>query len=124
MSELDDVLEAIASFFRLLAEPTRLKVLHTICDEERSVGDIVAQTGLSQSNVSRQLRALHTRGVVSRRKDGASVFYRVADPTLVDLCRAVSLRIAAQIDERRPLRRALRKFMPEASRSTRRAAGI
>jgi DNA-binding transcriptional ArsR family regulator len=116
----DEVLESVAGFFGLLAEPTRLKVLHAICNQERCVGDIVAHTGLTQSNVSRQLRGLHARGVVSRRKDGNLVFYRVIDNTLMELCRAVCLRIAGQIDERRPLKRALLNFMPQAGRATRR----
>ena len=116
MSEIDQVLESVAAFFGLLAEPTRLKVLHSICNQERSVGEIVEQTGLTQSNVSRQLSGLHARGVVSRRKHGNMVFYKVVDTTLVELCRAVCARIAGQIEERRPLKRALLKFMPDTAR--------
>ena len=113
-SEVDEVLQSVAAYFGLLAEPSRLKVMHTICERERSVGEIVADTGLTQSNVSRQLRHLHARGVLARRKDGSQVFYRVADDTLIELCRAACLRIASQIEERRPLRKALLKFMPQA----------
>jgi DNA-binding transcriptional ArsR family regulator len=115
MHEVDEVLDAVAAYFSLLAEPTRLKVLHAICDRERSVGEIVAETGLTQTTVSRQLSALHVRGVVSRRKAGSMVFYHVADSTLLELCRTACLRIAGQLGERRPLKRALRKFMPAAA---------
>jgi DNA-binding transcriptional ArsR family regulator len=115
MRDVDEVLEAVASYFRLLAEPTRLKVLHAICERERSVNDIVAETGLTQTNVSRQLRALHVRGVLSRRKEGNLVFYKVVDTTLMELCRTACVRIAGQIDERRPLRKALLRFMPEVA---------
>jgi DNA-binding transcriptional ArsR family regulator len=112
MHEVDEVLESVASYFSLLSEPTRLKVLHSICERERSVGEIVKETGLTQTNVSRQLSALYARGVLARRKDGSMVFYRVTDTTLVELCRAACVRIASQIEERRPLKRALLKFMP------------
>lgn len=112
MNEIDEVLESVASYFSLLAEPTRLRVLHAICDRERSVGDIVKETGLTQTNVSRQLSALYARGVLIRRKEGSMVFYQVADTTLVELCRTACVRIAGQIEERRPLKRALLKFMP------------
>jgi DNA-binding transcriptional ArsR family regulator len=113
-SQVDEVLQSVAAYFGLLAEPSRLKLMHTICERERSVGEIVADTGLTQSNVSRQLRHLHARGVLARRKDGSQVFYRVADATLIELCRAACLRIASQIDERRPLKKALLKFMLQA----------
>jgi len=110
--EVDEVLESVASYFSLLSEPTRLKVLHAICERERSVGDIVAETGLSQTTVSRQLSGLYARGVLTRRKEGSMVFYRVADTTLIELCRTACVRIAGQIEERRPLKRALLRFMP------------
>jgi len=110
--EVDDVLESVASYFSLLSEPTRLKVLHSICERERSVGEIVVETGLTQPTVSRQLSGLYARGVLSRRKQGSMVFYRVVDATLVELCRAACVRIAGQIEARRPLKRALLKFMP------------
>jgi DNA-binding transcriptional ArsR family regulator len=113
-SEVDEVLQSVAAYFGLLAEPSRLKVMHTICERERSVGEIVVETGLTQTNVSRQLRHLHVRGVVSRRKEGSQVFYRVADATLVELCRTACVRIASQIEERRPLKKALLKFMPQS----------
>lgn len=112
MHEVDEVLESVASYFSLLSEPTRLKVLHAICERERSVGEIVKETGLTQTSVSRQLSALYARGVLTRRKDGSMVFYKVADTTLVELCRTACVRIASQIEERRPLKRALLKFMP------------
>jgi len=114
VNEVDEVLEAVASYFSLLSEPTRLKVLHAICERERSVGEIVTETGLTQTSVSRQLSALYAGGVLSRRKEGSMVFYQVADTTLVELCRTACVRIAGQIEERRPLKRALLKFMPAA----------
>ena len=110
--EVDEVLEAVASYFSLLSDPTRLKVLHAICERERSVGEVVGETGLNQTTVSRQLSGLYARGVLARRKEGSMVFYRVADTTLVDLCRTACVRIAGQIEDRRPLKRALLKFMP------------
>lgn len=119
MHEVDEVLEAVASYFSLLSEPTRLKVLHAICERERSVGEIVVETGLTQTNVSRQLSALRARGVVGRRKNGSMVFYRVTDTTLVELCRAACVRIASRIEERRPLKRALLKFMPGSGQRAR-----
>ncbi len=78
--ELDDVFDSVARYFSLLAEPTRLKILHTICHDERSVSSIVAATGATQTNVSRHLSLMHQAGVVSRRRDGSTVYYKVLDP--------------------------------------------
>ena len=101
--ELAPVFDAVAEYFGLLAEPTRLAILHTICNDEKTVSAIVAATGATQTNVSRHLGLLHAAGVVSRRRDGASVHYRVADPVFVEICRSACVRIAARIDAQSPL---------------------
>src|SRR6187455_2524527 len=97
--ELAPVFDAVAEYFGLLAEPTRLAILHTICNDERTVSAIVEATGATQTNVSRHLGLLHAAGVVSRRRDGSSVHYRVADAVFVEICRSAS----ARIDARSPL---------------------
>ena len=101
--ELDHVFAAVARYFGVLSEPTRLKILHAICQDERSVSVIVEETGATQTNVSRHLGLLHAAGVVSRRRAGSSVLYRVADPVFIDICRSACVRIAARIDAQSPL---------------------
>jgi len=107
---LDDVFDSVARYFSLLAEPTRLKILHTICHDERSVSSIVAATGATQTNVSRHLSLMHQAGVVSRRRDGSSVFYKVLDPEFAEICRNVCTRIADRIESGETLRQELRDF--------------
>jgi DNA-binding transcriptional ArsR family regulator len=108
--ELDQVFAVVARYFGLLSEPTRLKILHTICQDERSVSAIVAATGATQTNVSRHLALMHQAGVVARRRDGNAVYYQVCDPEFVEICRSVCVQIAGRIDEQKPLKRDLLQF--------------
>ena len=108
--ELDEVFAAVARYFGLLSEPTRLKILHAICTSEQSVSSIVAATGATQTNVSRHLALMHQAGVVSRRREGSAVYYHVTDPEFVELCRTVCVRIAGRIEAGEPLRRDLLDF--------------
>ncbi len=112
MSELDPVFDAVAAYFSVLSEPTRLKIMHAVCKGERTVTQIVAETGATQTNVSRHLGLMYRNGVLTRRREGTQVIYSVADPTMVELCRTVCNRIAGTIDERRPLRRQFLKLLP------------
>lgn len=107
---LDEVFDSVARYFSLLAEPTRLKILHTICHEERSVSSIVAATGATQTNVSRHLSLMHKSGVVSRRRDGSNVYYKVLDPEFAEICRNVCTRIADRIEAGEALRQELLSF--------------
>jgi DNA-binding transcriptional ArsR family regulator len=109
-ANLDEVFDSVARYFSLLAEPTRLKILHTICHEERSVSSIVAATGATQTNVSRHLSLMHKAGVVSRRRDGSNVYYKVLDPEFAEICRNVCTRIAQRIEAGESLRQELLSF--------------
>lgn len=88
------IFERAAAYFSLLSEPSRLRIIQVICYREASVQEVVQQTGLPQPNVSRHLALLHRSGVLSRRRSGTSVFYRVSDATITEICRVVCVRMA------------------------------
>jgi DNA-binding transcriptional ArsR family regulator len=117
MHELDPVFSTVADYFSILSEPTRLKIMHSVCHGEKAVSDIVAETGATQTNISRHLALMHRHGVLARRKAGTQVYYSVADETMLELCRSVCTRIAGAIDERKPLKRQLMKLMPAKKRA-------
>ena len=85
----DEALELIAGRFRVLSEPMRLKLLNTLGESEMSVCELVEATGAGQANVSKHLGILLDAGLVSRRREGLNVFYRIADQTIFDLCSSV-----------------------------------
>ena len=86
----DELLETMAAKFRLIGEPTRLAILHALMDGvERNVGQIVAETGRTEVNVSRHLKQLAKGKMLARRKAGLQVFYRLTDPVIEQVCRLV-----------------------------------
>jgi len=85
----DRLLELVAERFQMLAEPMRLRLLNQLREGEKSVGKLVEATDARQANVSRHLGALLSHGLVRRRKEGVFVYYRIADPTIFDLCELV-----------------------------------
>ncbi len=113
MSELDQAFDLVAAYFSVMSEPMRLKILHAICEKEKTVSEIVEELNATQTNVSRHLSLMHRGGVVARRKEGNQAFYRIADTVMLEICRTVCTRIAGHIDERAPLRRGLLKLIPK-----------
>ena len=81
----DEVSEALKS----LAHPVRLKVLCALIDCEKTVNELTAFGGISQSAMSQFLGRLKTEGVVSSRKEGTFVFYTLADKKLRKLIHAL-----------------------------------
>jgi DNA-binding transcriptional ArsR family regulator len=98
-SPLDlDAAELIARRFRALSEPNRLRILDQLRQrEETSVGELAEALGSSQQNVSKHLAALHAEGFVSRRRQGTSTLYRIADPAVLNLCDSVCAGIESQL---------------------------
>ena len=100
MDALNEVFESVARRFSVLGEPTRLRILYALCQEERCVSEIIRTTGLAQANASRHLGLMYQSGLLSRRREGTQVFYRVADPTCLELCRTVAAHLAGSAEGR------------------------
>ena len=90
--------ELIARRFLALSDPTRLRIVDLLRSrEEASVRELTDALDTSQQNVSKHLATLHAEGFVSRRKQGTSVIYAIADPAVFDLCEQVCGGIEAQL---------------------------
>jgi ArsR family transcriptional regulator len=79
-----------ASVARARADPKRLCVLEILADGgERSVGDLSRDVGCQVPNMSQHLAVLRTAGIVASRRQGSTVMYRIADPSVMDLVGAL-----------------------------------
>lgn len=96
--ELHALFEMVSRYFSILSEPTRLSILHALCNGERSVGDIVEATESTQTNVSRHLKLMHDAKIVTKRKEGTLVFYRISSEHTIDLCRGVCTQMAIEME--------------------------
>ncbi|MDZ7728703.1 MAG: metalloregulator ArsR/SmtB family transcription factor [Dehalococcoidia bacterium] len=93
------LMDAVAERFRALGDPTRLAIVEALVFEgESNVSELVQHLGASQANVSKHLRILHDAGFVARRQEGTSVYYRVEDPGIIQLCDIVCARIREQTE--------------------------
>jgi len=110
MDSLGQVFEAVSNYFALLSEPVRLRILHAICREEKSVSQIVAETGATQTNVSRHLNTLYRAGALNRRKEGNFIYYGVRDSALTEICRTVCTHIAARTETQHEERSGMRRL--------------
>jgi DNA-binding transcriptional ArsR family regulator len=92
--------ELIARRFLALSDPTRLRLVDILRERgEASVGELAEALGASQQNVSKHLATLYSEGFVSRRKQGTSSIYAIADEAVFDLCEQVCGGIEAQLGQ-------------------------
>lgn len=94
---MEQVFSVMAGYFSVLSESSRLRIMYAICGGEKSVSEVLALCGSSQANISRQLTALHKAGIVSRRKEGVTVYYAIADEATVEMCKLICAKIAQEL---------------------------
>ena len=94
-----EVFESVARYFSVLGEPTRLKILSVICGGEKCVSDIIQATGMAQANISRHLGLMYQAGMLSRRREGTLVFYRVGDVHARELCRSIRNQVQLRLPQ-------------------------
>lgn len=81
-------IQPLADVFKVLGDPTRLRILRVLMNQEVCVRDIADELGMGQSAVSHQLRILRDARLVQFRRDGKTIYYSLADAhvfTLLDV---------------------------------------
>lgn len=95
-----ELLELIAERFKALSEPARLRILNALRAGEKTVSELMEETGLGQANVSKHLQMLHSLGFVERRKVGLYVHYSLASEDVFRLCDIMCGRLAIEAEAR------------------------
>lgn len=95
----DPLAELVAQRFRVLGDPTRIRLLDALRDGEATVGDLTDRLGATQQNVSKHLGVLHQAGFVSRTKRGTFCHYDIADDGVFALCEQVCGGVREQVRE-------------------------
>ena len=76
--------EKIAAIFKLMSNAKRLQILDSIKDREVTVNELSKMLGTRKSNTSQHLAYLRYTGLVTTRRQGKNVFYKLANPKIID----------------------------------------
>ncbi len=92
-----EAIQQVAAYFQVLAEPTRLRILNLLREHEYNVGELAQACGYTAANVSRHLSLMTKHGIVAREERGTSVYFRIADGQVDELCDLVCGNIASRM---------------------------
>jgi len=101
--ESDQVFELAAEVFRVMSAPMRLKIISSLCNGEKNVGELLREIDTTQPNMSQHLNTLYQSGVLGKRREGVQIYYRIIDDRVATLCRAVCTQIAIDTDLPSPM---------------------
>ena len=92
------VFQAAAELFAMLSTPIRLRVLSSLCEQEKNVSQLLSEINASQSNLSQHLNAMYRAGILAKRREGAMIFYAIRNQQAVTVCRSVCSQIAMDFE--------------------------
>ena len=93
----NEVIKLQAELCKSLADPKRLHMIQELRGGERTVSELSEALGLKQSNTSQHLAILRKVGIISPRKDGSTVYYKIVSPKIAEACDLVHEVIAEQL---------------------------
>ena len=79
-----DLITLQAAFCTIFSSPVRLRIMDMLGSGEQSVGVLAKQLNASMANISQHLRLMRNQGAVGFRRDGKTVYYRVANPKFIE----------------------------------------
>jgi DNA-binding transcriptional ArsR family regulator len=92
-----EVLKLQAELCKSLSDPKRLHIIQELREGERSVSELTDRLGIKQSNTSQHLAVLRRMGIISPRKQGSTIYYKLANPKIAEACDLVHEVIAEQL---------------------------
>ena len=92
------VFASVAELFAVLSTPIRLKIISAVCQNEKSVSQLLMEIETTQPNMSQHLSTLYRCGVLAKRREGTQMYYRLQSERVATLCRAVCTQVAMEID--------------------------
>ena len=78
--------EMQAEICKTLTNPKRIEILNVLKNDEKTVTELVNALGASKANVSQHLAVMRHKGILNTRRDGVNIFYRVANPKVIEAC--------------------------------------
>jgi ArsR family transcriptional regulator, virulence genes transcriptional regulator len=83
---MESILKLQADICKVFANDKRLEIINLLKDKEMSNSELMQKTGLAKVNISQHMNVLKTKGVVLVRREGIQLYYRIANPKIVQAC--------------------------------------
>ena len=83
---MDSILKLQADICKIFANDKRLEIINLLKDKEMSNSELMQKTGLAKVNISQHMNVLKLKGVIVARREGVQLYYRIANPKIIQAC--------------------------------------
>ncbi|MBI3606591.1 MAG: winged helix-turn-helix transcriptional regulator [Nitrospirae bacterium] len=91
--------ELHAEVCKIFSHPKRLQIIEALRDTELTVSEVIAKLNIPKANVSQHLAVLRQKKVVATRREGLNIYYRIANPKIIQACDLMRQVLLEQLKE-------------------------
>jgi ArsR family transcriptional regulator len=97
---MESILKLQADICKIFANDKRLGIINLLKDKEMSNSELMKKTGLSKVTISQHMNVLKSKGVIVVRREGVQLFYRIANPKIIQACGLMREVLVEQLREK------------------------
>ncbi len=97
---MDSILKLQADICKIFANDKRLNIINLLKDKEMSNSELMQETGLSKVTMSQHMNVLKSKGVIDVRREGVQLYYRIANPKIIQACTLMREVLVEQLMEK------------------------
>ncbi len=107
---MEKIYELHADLCKIFSNAKRLEIIHTVKDKEMAASELIERIGLSKANLSQHMSVLKLKGVILSRREGINIYYRIANPKIIQACDLMREVLLGQLQEKGKMVASLRRI--------------
>ena len=97
---MEPIYELHADLCKIFSNAKRLEIINALKDKEMSASELIEKIGLSKANLSQHMSVLKSKGVILTRREGGNIYYRIANPKIIQACHLMREVLLEQFQEK------------------------
>ena len=97
---MQKIYELQADLCKIFSNAKRLEIINALNGKEMSASELIESIGLSKANLSQHMSVLRSKGVILTRREGVNIYYRIANPKIIQACHLVREVLLEQFQEK------------------------
>lgn len=97
---MEQIYELHADLCKIFSNAKRLEIINALKDKEMSATKLIERIGLSKANLSQHMSVLKSKGVILTRREGVNIYYRIANPKIIQACHLMREVLLEQFQEK------------------------
>ena len=107
---MENIYDLHADVCKIFSNAKRLEIINALKEKEMSASELIEKIGLSKANLSQHMGVLRSKGVISTRKEGVNIYYRISNAKITQACDLMREVLLEQLQEKGDMAASLKRI--------------